>query len=378
MRVVERAMLRARTDGTTQFALFIFVSPRATKMVDMIIKHSFVELNNSFVHIQQYASEKNVLDLPQILGQHEDTCNSKEKGAENVIVFVPGNPGALGIYHDFLELVFKQSRGFQILAIGHNNFDHPNHVSYAKSEKIFIDEKELNFVEKTQAKEYLHDPYHVELQVLNKLIILKRLISSETKITFVGHSIGCYVIVRLLQDKQLASAHAGSILIHPALENLASTEKGLYFDRVFKLKLDLPMKLVSFLLDTLLPRSLKMLLTRQLCSSDFLKVSSNVVLESIMQLACSRHFDALVRMAKSELATVKQLDCEQLIRPHVSRLKLLYAKEDHWVNRSHREALKQTQKNIHIEERNVMHAFVMDPKAVDEYARFVADFVRSM
>lgn len=362
-------------------------------MAEVIIKHCFVELNKSFVHIEQYGqSHRNLLkQLTQTAGHNDSgnssTCNTSSNNNNEVknhlVIFIPGNPGALGVYHDFLRLVAKQvARGdgaTAILAIGHNNFDHPDHVNYPAEEKIFLDEKKLNFVEKTLAGRYIHDPHHVELQVLNKLIILKRLIrslDSPAKVTFVGHSIGCYVILRLLQDKQLASMHANSILIHPALENLALTEKGRFFDRVFQTRLDLPTKLIAFLLDTLLPRSLKMTLTRYQCSREFVENSSDEVLESMMQLVCSRHLSALVGMAKSELAYVKQLDCEQLIKHHVPKLKLLYAMEDHWVNESHRRALKRLYRDeIHIEERDTLHAFVMDPKAVAEYANIVTKFV---
>lgn len=334
------------------------------------ISHSYVQLNRSLVHIAQYCSN----------GENFFKFTSKSK-VSKVVIFVPGNPGVLGIYHDFLTTTFKSIRSsilkdFVILAIGHNNFDHTDHVRYKTNERIIIDDSDMNFVENSLASKYVHEPHHIELQVLNKLVILKKLLDLErTRIVFVGHSIGAYIILRLLQDSQLSSAHDGSVLIHPALENLATTAKGSSCVTLFRYKLDTLIKLFLSLLD-MLPMGCKLMLLKFYCSDEFLQRSSDVTVESVVQLACHRSINALFQMAKSELQLVKNLNPEIMLKPHSSKIRLIYAINDHWVNNDNRRLLQEACPDLYIEEQPRMHAFVMEPSTVMDYSVKVGMYIQ--
>lgn len=347
--------------------------------MDPLIRHSYVQVNNSIVHLVQYCSKEN--DFLKF--------KSSQTSPSKIVVFVPGNPGVLGIYHDFLVNLFKsfnssstpkdskENVNYTILAIGHNNFDHPDHVQYKTAERTIIEENELNFVEKTLADYHTNEPHHIELQVLNKIIILKRLVDLEdVKVAFVGHSIGCYVILRILQDSPICQAHEGSVLIHPALENLATTRKGSECVQLFNYKLDYLLMLVAYVIDLLFPKQAKLMIAKWYCTSELVNQSSNVVLESITQIVSPKTLRALFEMAKSELQLVKNLNPETMIKPQSSRLKLIYAIDDHWVNTDNRQVLLETNPDLHIEEQPKMHAFVMDPPTVMDYSVKVAMYIR--
>lgn len=374
-------------------------------MQDPITRHSFVHINNSYVHLVQYGLENSSMSNNVSLTSNSTltaTSNSlsasrnsdksislnKSQSSElqqtrKLIIFVPGNPGCLGIYHDFLVVLFRTlSSGTElsdhptILAIGHNNFDHPDDSEYKAHERISLEENEMNFVERALAKKHVNDPNHIELQVLNKLVILKRLIKIETcQVIFVGHSIGGYVILKLLQDRLVSAAHLGTVLIHPALENLALTTKGSSLNRLFHYKLDLLVELAAYLLQYL-PHQAKMALARWYCPAKFLKSSSQIAIDSVTQLIKRRALSALIQMARSELAVVKNINADSMIKPHVPKLKLIYAIKDHWVNTNNRRMLTQLYPKLHVEEHDRMHAFVMDPQTVDDYALKVGLFVR--
>lgn len=323
--------------------------------------------------------------------QQHSSRRNMSFGKKTVIIFIPGNPGVLGVYHDFLRAIFRivdsgsacenknPDERPTVLAISHNNFDHPDHVEYKAEKRICIEENELNFVEKAIAKKHYNQPHHIELQVLNKLIILKRVLKvdlTDCKLVFIGHSIGCYVILRLLQDRSISGTHAGSILIHPALENLALTEKGQFFDRLFNYKFDLIMRSAAFVLDRLLPKKVKLMLTKWICSSDFVQGSSDIVVESCMQLVCQKTLAAIIEMSKSEFAFVKSINHESLIKPHVAKLKLIYAIDDHWVNTENRRELSEHYPELYMEEKPTKHAFIMDPQTVMDYAVKVGIFLQ--
>lgn len=416
-------------------------------MQEPILRHSYVQLNGSFVHLLQYGCGENLVrsstvspntshinttssatssnktttasttkpatTARSILGSSNNSSifnnaqNNKSNNVTNdcangagsgstkthlhqtkaftreLIIFIPGNPGVLGVYHDFLMSVFRIINSSStsenknpnerptILAIGHNNFDHPDHVQYKTEERICIKENELNFVERAVAEKYYDEPHHIELQVLNKLIILKKVLKcnlNDCKLIFIGHSIGCYVILRLIQDRLISTNHGGSILIHPALENLALTEKGQYFDRLFGYNIDLLMRSVAYILDQSLPKPIKLALVKWFCPRDFVQGSSDIVIESCMQLVCQKTLKAVIQMSKSEFALVKNLNHESLVKPHVEKLKLIYAIDDHWVNTDNRRLLKELYPDLYMEEQSTKHAFVMDTQTVMDYA----------
>lgn len=390
-------------------------------MHEIATRHTYVGINNSFVHLVQYGKGeriiKSVSDSPATTTKSNGlnySPNTSERTYENdskqqqqiptiddnngnsamgkkLVIFIPGNPGLLGVYHDYLELLYKTicrraPNGSDddpiLLAISHNNFDHPSDQSdYIKTdERIIIAESDLNFIEQSIARSYA--PNDIELQVLNKLIILKHVLKynlEDCQLVFVGHSIGCYIILRLLQDGLLASVHHGSIMIHPALENLALTSKGTYFDRLFNLKFDYLLRSLAYVAERLVPKQARLSLTRRfVCSPEMAKVASEIVIESLAQLCCSGALRAMIEMAKSEFATIKNIDHNLLIKPHVERLRLVYAKQDHWVNSENRRELAKVYSNLHIEEQDSLHAFIMEPETVIDYAIKVGIFIQTM
>jgi len=139
-------------------------------MQNPITKHSYVRINGSFVHLLQYGPGESLIKSPSNLSTNTSASNSsncysltnktssnsnsfnsyttenntilsaRESHSQRLIIFIPGNPGVLGLYHDFLESLSRMLSSSSaidgpnnqptILAISHNNFDHPDHVDY--------------------------------------------------------------------------------------------------------------------------------------------------------------------------------------------------------------------------------------------------------
>lgn len=380
------------------------------------VRHSHVSINNSFVHLVQYGGTERLLKSTTIYDPNDSQKLSSEQTRNNqngnstdrsytdssgsntnlengstkkLIIFLPGNPGILGIYHDFLVALYRSictrpqsgeaDEQPTILAISHNNFDHPDYVDYKSDSRVCVEENDLNFVERSVAQAHSSDPHHIELQVMNKIIILKRLLNiniDDCRLIFIGHSISCYIILRLLQDRVISNAHEGTVMIHPALDNLALTEKGSKFDWMFGYKMDLLLRTAALLVEKLLPKSAKLAIAKWLCEPDFVKSSSDIVLDSVVQLSCSKTLNALIQMAKSEFALIKDINPDLLIKPHATKLKMIYAINDHWVNPKSRISLRELYPNLYMEEQSTKHAFIMEPKTVMDYAVKVGVFVQ--
>lgn len=375
-------------------------------MLEPIVRHHYVNINNSTVHLVQYGHSESIIKSVEVdsIGPRLTTSDDKPHETKELVVFIPGNPGLLGMYHDFLVALYKtiarpsdKTNEPVLLAIGHNNFLGLDYQSdgqqqrHNDGEEIFIGANNIA----------ANEPHGIELQCLNKLIILKQLLrihltnkqqqqgvgeeensnSNEEeededdygrecgwKLTFVGHSMGCYIILKLLQDPALARAHAGSILVHPALENLALTKKGTVLANFFALKLDLLARLVAYGIEKLVPKSTILDITRLACSHEFTSQASSIVIESMAQIVQSNTLIALIEMAKSELDCIRDLDHDKMIKPRANKLRLIYAIDDHWVNARHRLELAQLYPELYIEEQQTMHAFIMDPNAVANYS----------
>ena len=354
------------------------------------IRHSYVELNGSLVHLVQYGLDHNLLDKPcnresKPGRQITETEQAKPNGStsaqnqtqhEQVLVFFPGNPGILGVYHDFLMLLydsFESQNTTAVLAISHNNFDHPTACDYPDEKRLNI---ELNSEEKNLGESL--EPHHLELQVLNKLVILKRLLefNPNCRLVFVGHSIGCYVILRILQSQTIVARHNGSILIHPALENLTSTFGGMIASYILRAKLDLAIKFILPIFPKVIKHKLVKFLAFRGESSSFLSEEAQ---SSLNQLLSKVGLNAVCELAKSEFTVVKHLDHNLLIKPHIEKLRVLYAAIDYWVTSSHVPELRSKYPDLHIEEdATAEHIFFKRKHTlidyVDRCARFIKDF----
>ena len=143
-------------------------------------------------------------------------------------------------------------------------------------------------------------------------------------------------------------------MIHPALENLALTPSGSLFARYFELRLDLVLKSLAYLADLLLNERLRIWMVKQfILSNETLAdeesaCSGDTMAKSVAQLGTASGLAALIEMARSEFARVKELDHERLIKPHVERLRLIYAIDDHWVNAQNRQELRGAYPGLHM------------------------------
>lgn len=351
-----------------------------------------VRLNNCVVHVVQYNNSndkigsllKSSVNETTILNNNlklldKDTSSKAIKHL--LIIFVPGNPGLLGLYHDFLSALLtnlKDQSNVTILGLSHNNFINVN-STIKNTTTTNIHDSDLNFIEKSIVKSYTNEPHHIELQVLNKILILKKLLNVNLKdvsLMFIGHSIGCHVILRLMQEKVISESLISSILVHPALDNIAKTQKGQSISYLFTYKLDTLIKVLAYILDALVPVSIKTIATKYYCPKEMVERCSDIVLNSFQSLGSPKNLVALMQMAKSEFEYIKNSDVNYMIKDHVDKIKIIYSINDGWVDEDCKISLKDNYPSIATEELPTIHAFIMEPSTTTEYASKISIYLR--
>jgi len=133
-------------------------------------------------------------------------CNSQTLlQNKDIIIIIPGNPGLAEFYVEFMQSlqVSMESRPpvtvWSVAHAGHDTFS----PSWLPTDKAF------NFEE----------------QIEHKLDVLASLIPTSARITLVGHSIGCKIIMEMFR-RQSTHNIVGSYFLFPTIEQMKSTVRG--------------------------------------------------------------------------------------------------------------------------------------------------------
>jgi len=71
--------------------------------------------------------------------------------------------------------------------------------------------------------------YNLEGQIEHKAEFINRFVPPGTKIHLIGHSVGCYIILKMLKKKMLNHQVHMSYLLFPAIENIGDSPNGKFF-----------------------------------------------------------------------------------------------------------------------------------------------------
>ncbi|XP_023321164.1 lipid droplet-associated hydrolase isoform X2 [Eurytemora carolleeae] len=203
---------------------------------------------------------------------------------KEMFLIIPGNPGLAGFYQEFMKSLHGKvgNPDLSIWALSHAGHHRPE-VSWIPAEKT----------------------YGFEEQILHKLELIDRLIPQSTRITLIGHSIGCKIIMEIFKRNSTHS-FTGVYFLFPTIENMVGTERG---RQVYPLTtlLRIPCILILSLLYIILPKQILRTLLRR-----FLKDVPDSVLNTVHVLANPNYVNNCLVMAREELDTVLDLDTSTL------------------------------------------------------------------
>lgn len=203
--------------------------------------------------------------------------------SSRLLVFIPGNPGLIDYYVTFMNAISDKYPQYDVLVIGH--------AGYQTSGDYVKDGAQPGHPEF----------YNLEYQVQHKVEILKkRVLQGHHNLSFLCHSVGCYVtqrvIQRLLKDKDIEDVVQIEFVgfICPTIVDIAKSESGVIFTKLFNI---LPVISIA----VLFVRFLQLILTDSLARAIIKNyaIDTPVLNDEVLKEAHANAVDATFKIYKS-------------------------------------------------------------------------------
>ena len=275
---------------------------------------------------------------------HVFSLQSKTKNNALVLV-VPGSPGMGHFYVPFASRLFHLGNGVYDVSV----------VSHAGHSPGFP----------KQADTGERDWYNLEDQIAHKLAYIEEQASHKESLYLVGHSIGCFMILKMLQT--LAPSRVKrAVFLFPTIEKMGITPNGKSQRPLFTTLRSPFVATVWFL--SRFPEFLKQVLLRRWFSTTpqehidhMCRAVMNIDHKSIYNILC---------MAEQEMEEVSELPIE-IVQEHIDKAVFYYGVDDRWTLETCYEEMAERfpDKDVNLCSSGHQHAFVMT--ASDQMAEFV-------
>ncbi|KRT79756.1 hydrolase [Oryctes borbonicus] len=266
------------------------------------------------------------------------------------IILITGNPGVVNAYEEFLEEIHKKT-GFIVWGIGHAGHNKCNSIEMPP----YDENKEL---------------YGLEGQIKHKITFIEEYVPKNARITLIGHSIGSYIIVKLLGVPSIQSKVVKSFLLFPTIEYIGDSENGKKFTKFIPYLFRL--LLVLSTLFNLLP-----LLIQNFLLHAYLKISgiSSRYIEAIRDFVDPFTINNSLNMAMQEMSQMKERD-NDIIMANINKIKIYYGADDGWCPITNYFNIKRDIPNIDalVCDKGYSHAFIV--KHSLPMARLVVDWMK--
>lgn len=229
----------------------------------------------------------------------------------------------------------------QIIAfiIGHAGHDDPP-------------ESSLREVPQLKGNEELFD---LDGQIRHKIEFIEKYVPSHVKIHLMGHSIGAWMILQMLQNVSVRKRIKKCYLLFPTIERMIESSNGWIFT-----KIALPLYSVFGFVITLfnkLPELLRILLIQIYF---WFAAIPNYFIGTALKYSKASVCEKVVFLAEDEMSRVRGLQ-KDIIRSNMDLLKFFYGVTDGWVPVKYYNQLKEALPEIdaELDTRKIDHAFVL-------------------
>ena len=284
---------------------------------------------------------------------HVFSLQSRAKNSALLLV-VPGSPGMGHFYVPFASRLFQLGNGSYDVSV----VSHAGHSPGVPREHRFESEEGFESEED-------RDWFSLEDQIAHKMAFLEERAAHKDTLYLVGHSIGCFMILRML-DYLTPTRVKKAVFLFPTIEKMASTANGLSQRPLFT-TLRSPFTGVVWLL-SIFPEWMK----RALLQKWFYTTPPEYVdhmCHAVMNID-HKSIHNILCMAEEEMKEVSDLPLETL-QQHIDKVVLYYGVGDRWnLDSSYNEMVERfPDKDVNLCSCGYSHAFVLT--ASDEMADFV-------
>ena len=222
-----------------------------------------------------------------------------------------------------------------------------------------------------------NDYLSLDGQIQHKLAYVSDHIPAGKSLIFIGHSIGCYVILKMLSketDNSLTQLFSPRdmpkcYLLFPTIERLALSPNGQFFTPLLKyFRWMTP--LVTFPL-LFLPYRIKRFLVEKYFGVRFPQCAIEATVKLLSPSSCGNS----VYLSSIEMQSVCELDIET-VGTNIERLYFYYGTSDTWCPTEYYYSMKQLfpSGEIHLCSRGIEHAFVL--KHSKEMASIMSNWLK--
>lgn len=275
-------------------------------------------------------------------------CNKSNR----VILFIPGNPGAIELYDKFLECLYKEVR-IPIFGISH-----AGHDLIPQDSRLFKRVAKERFPEIKPSNKHT---FTLEEQISHKLAFIRQYIKSDHKIIIVAHSLGSYVTLKMLNQMTDTSQILLAVLLFPVFERTMETTSGRFWVPMTQIMKN-PLVTTTSVMERLPPFVKKTLIdalaSRRKCSCG----SVDAITEGIKSVISPNGLRNIAQIAKDLSKIGHHNLLKDVIKDHADKLTFYYGASDAWTPLSFYADMKKTfpDVDIRLDANGIGHAFIFN------------------
>ncbi|ENN70624.1 lipid droplet-associated hydrolase isoform X2 [Dendroctonus ponderosae] len=256
---------------------------------------------------------------------------------KELIILIPGNPGVVGFYKQFANSLYEKT-DIPVWCL--------SHAGHNLAENSIT--KLPNFTEHRNL-------YGLKGQVKHKVDFLEKYLPHDAKVYLIGHSIGSYMALEVLNYPGINSKIIKTYLLFPTIERMAVTKNGKFLN-TFVRPLVWLLLFCSWIF-TVLPNFLANFLLY------IYMIISNVPCQSqmgnIKELLKPGVLRRVFFLAFEEMDQVLERN-DKILHDNIDKVKLYYGKTDGWAPEEFYGKIKQDLPNVDAELTNICHTFVFN------------------
>lgn len=211
--------------------------------------------------------------------------------------------------------------------------------------------------------------FNLEGQIQHKLDLINNHIDKNSKLHLIGHSIGSWLILELLQKNKSMISRVSSVnLLFPTLQKMAKSRNGKFLNNVIR-RLHVFIMML-FTLVNFIPDLIKNSIIGYYLNWHSLPPFYS---ERMLKFCSPKVGEKVLFLAYDEMDNVRSLNNE-ILEIIKGMTNVLYSPTDGWAPLNYMDDLRQFEPQIKMKEVNIEHAFVL--KSSSKVATMVSDFIR--
>ncbi|XP_062510863.1 lipid droplet-associated hydrolase-like [Corticium candelabrum] len=299
----------------------------------------------------EYVSSDTKMTVQDVSGHPTQVLSlGNVEEASTRIVFIPGVPGAIGFYWQFLKSLaaLTENNKFSIHAPSYPGHDVTHLTSQQRDAKLSLEE-----------------------QIEHKIAFVRDVVPVGSRLILVGHSLGCFMIMQMLKRGALSDFQLVKVgLLCPVMARMSESASGQRLEPFYR---NHPLLFRSVIwAGSLLPRF-------------FLRPYLDTKMKNILGIPDEYRGDIVMKgidfvkyqpcvfnaidTGMEAIKATGDVDVDTLLQ-HQDRLSIWYTAQDHWVPDGLYESLSREHPQLNIHQIDTHHAFMLHK--ADEIAEVVS------